>query len=171
MRSLVCYHLCVKTFGATITAGEYSQYGRLSPNREILSKSEDIIHYLCLISGNCLLNPDQSHHKRGSRGGDRGSGPPPLRFVSGGVLWRELMGRGGPIVDFTFLLSFFFWLASLASIIQTYITCLHTSKFNVQYETVILSLYIFVVPLSKLWKESNFPSLAFMKGYFHIFLV
>ena len=113
----------------------------------------------------------QARIQRGGGGPGVRTPPPPLRFVRGGVLWRGLIGRrGGPTIDFSFL-SFFFWLASLASIIQTYIICLHTSKFNVQYGMVILSLYIFVVPLSKLWKESNFPSLAFMKGYFHIFLV
>ena len=53
-------------------------------------------------------------------GGDRGSGPP-LRFVRGGVLCSGLMGgRGGPTVVFALLLSIFFWLASLASIIETY---------------------------------------------------
>ena len=45
--------------------------------------------------------------KCGSRGGDRGSGPP-LRFVRGGVLCRGLMSRrGGPKVVFNLLLSFF----------------------------------------------------------------
>ena len=32
------------------TVGEYSQYWTLSPHREVLSTSGDIIHYLCLIS-------------------------------------------------------------------------------------------------------------------------
>ena len=67
--------------------------------------------------------------------------------------------RGGPTVNFTLLLSFFFWLASLASIIQIYyyiITCIHTgnSIFNGQYGMVILSLY-FLYP-------NNFPPLLFL---------
>ena len=41
-------------------------------------------------------------------GGERGSGPPPLRFVRGGVLCSGLMGgRGGPTVVFDLLLSIF----------------------------------------------------------------
>ena len=59
---------------------------------------------------------------------------------------------------YLFFYYLFFWLASPASI-----TCIHTSMFNVQYGTVILSLY-FPYP-------NNFPSLAFMKEHFYIFLV
>ena len=47
--------------------------------------------------------------------------PPPPRLVIGGVLCRGLMSRkGGPKVVFNLLLTIFFWLASLASIIQAY---------------------------------------------------
>ena len=93
----------------------------------------------------------------------------PLRFVRGGVLCRGLMSRrGGPKVVFNLLLTFFFWLASLASIIQTY----YTLYFQLQY-SVWNGHPFSIFPLSKLllWKESNFPSLAFTKGHFHIFLV
>ena len=59
-----------------------------------------------------------------------------LRFVRGAILCRGLVGRrGGPIVIFT-LLSIFFWLASLATVIQTYYRSIHTSKFNVQYSLI-----------------------------------
>ena len=55
------------------------------------------------------------------RGGPGVRTPPPLRFVRGWVLCSGLMGgRGGPTVVFALILSIFFWLASLASIIETY---------------------------------------------------
>ena len=69
--------------------------------------------------------------------GEPGVRTPPLRFVEGGVSFRGLMGkRGGPTIVLP-RYYLFFWLASLASIMQTYYmyTC---SKFN---GTVILSLY------------------------------
>ena len=102
--------------------------------------------------------------KRGSRGGTGGpEPPPPLRFVRGGVLCRGLMStcrRGGPKVVFNLLLSFFFWLASLASIIQTYYI---NTYFQVQY-SVWNGHPFSIFPLSKLWKESNFPSLVLWNG-------
>ena len=56
-------------------------------------------------------------------------GPPPLRFVRGGVLYWGLVGRkGGLKVVFTLSLSFFF-LTLLASIILTHtIICKWSSK-------------------------------------------
>ena len=89
--------------------------------------------------------------------------PPPLRFVRGEVLCRGLMStcrRGGPKVVFNLLLSFFSWLASLASIIQTYYIYTY---FQVQY-SVWNGHPFSIFPLSKLWKESNFPSLASWNG-------
>ena len=73
------------------------------------------------------------------RGGNRGSGttPPPLRFVRGGLLCRGLLGRrGGPTVVFILLLSIFF----RSPVFYKHITGIHTSKFNVHYETVIFVL-------------------------------
>ena len=67
-----------------------------------------------------------------------------------------------------FTLSIFFWLASLTSIIDKHSTCIHTSKFNVQCGTVILSLYF---PYPKHEKNpTSHPLVAFIKGHFHIFL-
>ena len=78
--------------------------------------------------------------KRGSRGGDRGSGPP-LRFVKGGVLCRGLMGRRG--VQQLFLPYYYQFLSGLlrSPVFYKHITCIHASKFNSQYGTVTLSLY------------------------------
>ena len=47
---LPCVRLATR-LGLTLllSAGEYSQYRRLSRNREILSKSGDNIHKFCLI--------------------------------------------------------------------------------------------------------------------------
>ena len=103
--------------------------------------------------------------KRGSRGGDRGSGPPPpLRFVRGGVLCRGLMGRrGGPTVVCTLSLSIFFRLAPLASIMQTYYMYTY-----LQVQVGMERSSFLCIPLFKLWKESTFSSFAFMKGDFHI---
>ena len=66
----------------------------------------------------------------------------PLRFVRGGVLCTCLMGRRGDLtVVFTLLVSFFS--GSLRSpVLYKHITYIHTFKFNIQYETVILCLYI-----------------------------
>ena len=84
-----------------------------------------------------LLNTTSADPEEGIGGPDP---PPPLRFVRGGVLWRGLMGwRGGLTVVLAFYYQIFFWLASLA--IYTNILQVYTSKFNVQYGTVILSLY------------------------------
>ena len=67
--------------------------------------------HVCQIDINTIM--------RGSRGGTGGPDPPPpLRFVRGGVLHGCLGRRGGPKVVFIFLYNFFFWLASLASIIH-----------------------------------------------------
>ena len=75
--------------------------------------------------------------------------PPPLRFVRGGVLCRDFIGRGGgPTVVFALL---FF------SILYKHITCNHTSKFNLQYGTVMTFLYISLI---KFMKRINFPSLG-----------
>ena len=81
--------------------------------------------------------PLTSRIQRGG-GGDRGSGPP-LRFVRGGVLCRGLMGgRGGPTFFFTLFLSIF----SARFARKTNILLVYTYyKLNVQYGTVILSLY------------------------------
>ena len=77
--------------------------------------------------------------KRGSRGGGPGVRTPPLRFVRGGVLCRGLMGRrGGPTVVSTLLLSIFFWLASLASIIHIHYMYTY---FHVQYK---LSSFLYI---------------------------
>ena len=104
--------------------------------------------------------------KRGSRGGDRGSGPPSLRFVRGGVLCRGLMRRrGGPTVVFTLLLSSFFLARFAPSIIQT---CYMYTDFQVQC-SVWNGHPFYIFPLSKLWKETNFSSLAVMKGLFTFF--
>ena len=103
-------------------------------------------------------------NKCGSRGVDRGSGPP-LRFVRGGVLCRGLMGRrGGPTVVFTLLLSIFFWLASLASIMQTY--------FMYTYSQVQCSVWnghpFSIFPLSKS-KRIQLPISRFYERVFSYF--
>ena len=80
--------------------------------------------------------------------GDQGSGtPPPLRFVRGGVLCRGLMSRrGGPKVVFNLLLTFFFWLASLASIIQTY----YIYQVRIYSPLLTFSLLLGKIPLCRL---------------------
>ena len=96
---------------------------------------------------------------RGSRwgGGGPGTPPPPLKFVRDGVLCRGLMGRrGGPTIVFTLLLSLFF----LARFARQY----YTNMFSMEQSS------FFFCPLSKLWIESNFPSLAFMKLSERVFL-
>ena len=71
--------------------------------------------------------------------GDWGSGPP-LRFVKGGVLCRGLMVGEG--VQWLFYLIIIIFSGSLCSpVLYKYITCIHASKFNVQYGAVILSVY------------------------------
>ena len=98
-----------------------------------------------------------------------GGGLDPLRFVRGGVLCRGLMGRRGVNSCFYLIIIIFFWLASLASILYNRIsTCIHTSKFNVQYGTVTLSLY-FPYPNHEKIPTSH-PLVAFIKGHFHIYL-
>ena len=107
-------------------------------------------------------------------GGGAGGGPdppPPRWFVRGGVLWRGLMGRRvRPTVVFTLLFSVFFWLASLAIIIQTYNMYMYTYfqlQLGVQYGTVILSLYFPYQNYEKnptshpllLWKGTHFSCL------------
>ena len=90
-------------------------------------------------------------------------GHPPLRFVRGGVLRRGLMGRrGGPMAVFAILLSNFPGALRSPISYKPY-TCIHTSKFNVQFGKVILSLY-FPYPNYKKNPTSH-PLL------FHIFLV
>ena len=54
-----------------------------------------------------------------SEGGKRGSGPPPLRFVRGGVLCWCFMGKIGVHRLFYLSIIIFFWLALLASIINS----------------------------------------------------
>ena len=69
----------------------------------------------------CFVSHFTAKQARIQRRGPGVRTPPPLRFVRGGVLCSGLMGgRGGPTVVFPLLLSIFFWLASLASIIETY---------------------------------------------------
>ena len=76
-------------------------------------------------------------------GGETGGPDPPWDLSEVGVLCRGLMSRRqGPKVVFNSSWTIFFWLASLASIIQTYYIYIHcTSKSNTQYGTAILSLY------------------------------
>ena len=102
--------------------------------------------------------------------GGPGVRTPPLRFVRGGrpgscvEVWKVHVG--GPTVVLALLLSIFS--GSLRSpITYKHITWIHTgtSKVNVQYGTVIF----FIFPLSKLWIESNFPSLAFYERAFSYF--
>ena len=84
----------------------------------------------------CSFNSCASADPEGGGGGPGvRNPPPPLRFVRGGVFCRGLMGgRGGQTVVLTLLLSIFF--GSLRSpVLYTYY------KLNVQYGTVILSLY------------------------------
>ena len=128
----------------------------------------------CLYHKSNIKLVKQVLYKRGSRGGgDRGSGPPPppwdLSEVGSCVeVWW--VGEGVQRLFSTYLFTFFFWLASLASIYTKRITYIHTLYFQVQY-SVWNGHPFSIFPLSKLllWKESNFPSLAFMKGHFHIF--
>ena len=70
-------------------------------------------------------------------------GPDPLRFVGSCV---EAWWVGEEVQQL-----FYLFISNFLCIIQ-HITCIHASKFNVQYGT------------------SNFPLLALMKGHFHIFL-
>ena len=100
-------------------------------------------------------------------GGDRT--PPPLRFVRGGVLCIGLMGRrGGPMVVLTLLLSFFSARFTCQYYgIQTYYLYIYTyAKLN---SSMRQSFCLNIFPLSKLWQEWNFQSLAL--GRCHIFLV
>ena len=81
--------------------------------------------------------------------GDRGSGPPPLRFVRGGVLCRGLMGRRGGSNGCVCLIIIIFSGSLRSPVAYKHIPCIHTSKFNVQYGTVILfyiSLIQFIEP-------------------------
>ena len=100
--------------------------------------------------------------KRGSRGGDRGSG-----FVKGGVLCRGLMGRRG--VQQLFLPYYYqFFSGSLRlPVLYKHITCIHASKFKVQYGTVILSLYF---PYPNYEKNPTSNLFLYWKGIFILFL-
>ena len=71
-----------------------------------------------------------------------GSDPPPLWFVRGGVLCRDVMGRrGGPTVVFTLLLSNFS--GSLRSpVLYKRITYIHTFKFNIQSSFLYITLIL-----------------------------
>ena len=94
----------------------------------------------------------------------------PLRFVRGGVLCRGLMGRRG--VQQLFLPYYYqFFSGSLRSLVlyNHISTCIHTSKSNVHYGTVILSLY-FPYPNHEKIPTSH-PLVAFIKGHFHIYLL
>ena len=119
------------------------------------------VQYIYLTHGQCTMY--HTFHVKQART-QRGTGvpdtPPPLRFVKGGVLWRGLIGRrGGPTVVFT-LLSFFFWLASLAIILQTvYILPSRMHLFSMEQS------FFFIFPLSKLWNRSNLLSLALWFSY------
>ena len=94
--------------------------------------------------------------KRGSRGGPRVRTP--LRFVRGGVLCRGLMGRRG-VQQFFHLIIINFFSGSLRSLVlyNHISTCIHTSKSNVHYGTVILSLYF---PYPNHEKIPTSPSLS-----------
>ena len=71
-------------------------------------------------------------------GGDRGSGPPPLKFVRGGVLYRGFMARrGSPTVVFTSLSSIFF-----------------LARFARQYYTNVLHLYILLSSILSMERSS-----------------
>ena len=110
--------------------------------------------------------------KRGSRGGDRGSGPPPpLWDLSevGSCVEAWWVGEGSNSCFYLIIINFF-WLASLDSILYKHIsTCIHTSKSNVQHGTVTLSLY-FPYPNHEKIPFSH-PLVAFIKRHFHIYLV
>ena len=114
----------------------------------------------------------QLHNKEPSadpEGGTGGPDPPPPEICQRyGLVWRfDGKERGSKGCVYLIIVNFFFWLASLASIIQTYY---RYTYFKAQF-SVLNGQPFSIFPLSKLWKESNFPSLAFMKGHFHIFLV
>ena len=90
------------------------------------------------------LNGNNSSMDPEGGGGGPDPPPPPLRFVRGGVLCRGLVStcrRGGPEVVFNLLLSIFFSGSLRSPVLYKRITYIHTSKFNIQYGTVILSQY------------------------------
>ena len=96
--------------------------------------------------------------------GDRGSGnpPPPGICQRWGLVSRFYgVGEGVQLLCIPYYYHFF-WLASLASILQAY--------YRYTYFQVQCSVWndhpFSRFPLSKLWKEFNFPSLALLKGIF-----
>ena len=84
-------------------------------------------------------------------GGNRGSGPPPWDLSEvGSCVEAWWVGEGIQWLFSLYYYLFFFWLASLASIIQTYYIYTY---FQVQYS--LWNGHPFsILPLS-LWKESN----------------
>ena len=100
---------------------------------------------------------------------DRGSRPPPpppLRFVRGGSCVEAWwVGEGVQRLFSTY--HYQFVSGSLRSpVIYNHITYIHTSKFNIQYGTVILSLYF---PYPYYEKNPTSHPLLSWKGNFIIF--
>ena len=104
--------------------------------------------------------------KRGSRGGHRGSGPLPWDLSEvGSCVEAWCVGEGAQRLFLPYYYLLFFWLASLPVLLQTY--------YMYTYFQVQCSVWnghpFYIFPLSKLWKETNFSSLAVMKGPFSHF--
>ena len=71
------------------------------------------------------------------------------------------------MVVFTLILSFFS--GSLRSpILYKHNIYIHTSNFNVQYGTAILSTFVYISLIQNM-KRIQFPILSFMKGPFEVF--
>ena len=111
-----------------------------------------------------VIDKSQARIHRG--GGELGCAPPTeIRQVVGSCIDAWWVGEGVQQLFFLIII-IFFWLASLAHIIKIY--------YMYTYFIVECSAWnghtFSIFPISKLWKKINFPSLAFMKGHFHIFL-
>ena len=103
----------------------------------------------------------QARIQRGRRLGVR----TPLRFARGWVLCRCLMSRrGGPTATVVFALIFFSLARFARQYYKKHITCIHTSKSNVQYGTVILFLYF---PYRK-YEKNQLPLPCFYERSFSI---
>ena len=110
--------------------------------------------------------------KRGSRWGTGGPPPPPPPWDVSEVgsyegAWWEAWWVGEGVHRFFFqLIDINFFLARYARHYYTNVLHIYILQYSV-WKGRPFSIF----PLSKLWKESNFPSLAFMKGHFQNFLV
>ena len=129
------------------------------------------IFWLYIVAKLANIRQEEWVSSADPEGGTGGPEPPPPWDLSevGSCLEAWWVGEGSNSCFYLIIINFF-WLASLASILYKHIsTCIHTSKSNVQYGTVTLSLY-FPYPNHEKIPTSH-PLVAFIKGHFHIYIV